>query len=112
VRRSGCLLEMALVEFEHGVWRSLCGHRRGFQHLVIEGNRQFVFVQVGAKEHVETIAANNGLSRGSPLNWIKQWLGCEANFHEQKTAAQGKILKWRKVEHGSIVGETLDNSRL
>jgi hypothetical protein len=41
---------MTFVEFEHGLWWQLSGHRRGFEHLVIKGNGQFAFVQVGAKE--------------------------------------------------------------
>ena len=93
--RLGRLFEVALVEIEHCVWGCRCGHGRSLQNLVIEGNRQFAFIEIGAEEDVKARATDNSLSRGGPLNRIKQRLGCEADLNEQKSTAQRKILKWR-----------------
>ena len=80
VGRLGGSLEMTLVEFEHGIRRMFGGDRRGFQHLVIQGNGQLAFVQVGAQEDVKATPADHGLSGGRPLNWVEEGLGRQPDF--------------------------------
>ena len=102
----GGLLEVPLVEFEHGIGRTLGGDRRRFQHLVIQGDGQLAFVQVGAQIDVKVVAVNHGLGGGRPFDWVKERLGRQPDFDQQKAAAQGKILKGREIKHGTIVGGT------
>ena len=78
---------------------------------MVQGDGHFPFVQVGAHEEAESVAADNGLSGGGPLNRIEQRLGGEAHLREQEPTLQGEVLERRKVKHGPIVCESPDNSR-
>ena len=102
----GCLRRLfksALVEFQHRGRRRFGRHRRGFQDFVVKRNGHFLFVQIRAKEDVEARPADDGLGRGSSLQWIEQRLRRELDLSDEETAAQWQILKRSEVNHARSV---------
>ena len=99
MRQSCCLLEVAFVHFYHALRRSSRGNRRRLQNFMIQRNRDFFFIQIGAQKNVERGSANPRLSNCCSLNRIEQGIGGHTHLYDLKTATQRDHLKRRKVEH-------------
>jgi len=92
-------LEIALVEIHHTSGRGCAANGGGFQDFVIQGDRQFLFWQIGTDEKMKLPPDNSRLRDGLPPQSVQQRFRRELDFNNDEPAKKPQILQAVDMDH-------------